>query len=74
MEKPLTSNLCSAGSHKAVIGVLLFLMFINNLPETTVSKTHLFADDAVLYRQIKDRNDCAIMQNNLESLVIWEKK
>ncbi len=49
-------------------------MFINDLLESTVSKTHLFADDAVLYRQIKDRNDCTIMQNDLDSLAIWEKK
>ncbi len=50
-------------------------MFINDLPETTVSKTHLFADATVLYRQIKDGNDFAIvMQNDPDSLAIWEKK
>ncbi len=39
-----------------VLGLLLFLMFMNE-PESTVCKTCLFADDAVCYRQIKDRND-----------------
>ncbi len=49
-------------------------MFINYLSESTVSKTRLFADDVELYKQIKDGNDCAIMQNDLASFDIWEKK
>ncbi len=49
-------------------------VFINDLPESTVSKTRLFVDDAVLYKQIKDKHDCAITQNDLDSLDIWEKK
>ncbi len=44
------------------------------MPESTVSKTQLFADEAVLYRQIKDRNSCAIMQNDLDSHALWGKK
>ncbi len=40
-------------------------MFINCLPEAAVSKVHVFADDVVFYKQIKDRNDCAIIQNDL---------
>ncbi len=45
-----------------VFGALL--LFINDLPESTVYKTCLFADDAVPEIQSKERNDCAIMQND----------
>ena len=34
----------------------------------------LFADDCILYRSIKDRNDCELLQNDLNNLAAWEKK
>ena len=37
-----------------VLGPLLFLAFISGLPENTTSDTRLFANNALLYRQIKN--------------------
>jgi hypothetical protein len=37
-----------------VLGPLLFLCQINDLPECVKSQVRLFADDCLLYRQIKN--------------------
>ena len=47
----------------SVLGPLLFLMFINDLPENLTSDTRLFDDDAIVYCQIHSVEDKVILQN-----------
>ena len=54
-----------------VLGPLLFLVYINDLPSHVQSTPRLFADDCLLYRRINARSDCDILQNDLDRLQEW---
>ena len=56
----------------SVLGPVLFLIFINDLPDNIRSSVRLFADDCVLYRNIHSRQDCLTLQEDLTSLGQWE--
>ena len=55
-----------------VLGQILFLIFINDLPDNIRSSICLFADDFVLYRNIYSIQDCLTLQEDLTSLGQWE--
>ena len=56
------------------LGPLLVLVFINDLPDCVDSRIRLFADDCILYRCIKEKHDCELLQSDLNNLALWEKK
>ena len=56
----------------SVLGPVLFLIFINDLPDNIRSSVWLLPDDCVLYRNVKSSLDCQILQDDLNSLAKWE--
>ena len=57
-----------------VLGPLLFLAYINDMPECVRSEIKLFADDSLLYRRIKNNADHCQLQGDLDKLQEWEQK
>ena len=69
-----TSNLrpvISGVPQGSVLGPLLFLAYINDLPSLLQSHCRLFADDALLYNTYNNAN---ILQNDLTRLESWSKQ
>ena len=50
-----------------VLGPILFLCHINDLPTTVTSQVRLFADDCLLYREINTFDDHIILQKDLKT-------
>ena len=51
-----------------MLGPILFLLFIDNLPNRLNCKTRLFADDCLVYTQVNNQDDCISLQEDLNQL------
>ena len=58
----------------SVIGPVLFLVYINDLPAKLQSKVQLFADDTIVCMAVTNETDAAILQKDLKLLEEWENR
>jgi len=57
-----------------VLGPLLFLCHLNDMPESVKSRVRLVADDCLLYREINSFQDHLDLQKDLRQLEEWANK
>jgi hypothetical protein len=72
--KSSTASVDSGMPQGTVLGPLLFLLYINDLPENVKANTKLFADDCLLYKDINNISDGQDLQNDLKALESWENE
>ena len=68
--QPVTSGIPQG----SVLGPLLFLIYINDLPIHVNSIIYMYADDTKIYREIRDKHDQEILQKDLDSLKAWSNQ
>ena len=58
----------------SVLGPILFLAYINDLPDQVKSRLRLFADDTAIYLAISSEGESITLQNDLHILEKWEQR
>jgi hypothetical protein len=57
-----------------VLGPLMFLIYVNDIGNEVRSNLRLFADDALLYKEVTSEDDARQLQSDLTRLEQWSKQ
>ena len=68
--EPVTSGVPQGG----VLGLLLFLIYINDLDTNIISKMSKFADDTKLCHRARNPDDIMELQEDINKLLEWENR
>ena len=65
-------NILAGGPQGSVLGPILFLIYINDLPDGIKSICKIFADDTSLFSKVKDKNCSTVeLNNDLKIISNW---
>ena len=56
------------------LGSILFVIYINDLPDVIASYVFMYADDTKIFRIIRDNRDTDLLQRDLDTASEWCKK
>ena len=58
----------------SILGPILFLIYVNDIPDNISNTAKMFADDTKLYKPISNISDCHKLQQDLNSLAAWSNQ
>ena len=73
-EKSAQLSVTSGVPEGSMLGPVLFLVFINDLPDHIRSKVRLFADDTAVYLAVSNLEQAKLLQEDLDRLGEWSLK
>ena len=65
------STVTSGVPQGSVLGPILFIIYVNDLPDCIQSYLGIFADDTKLYRPICSSEDSSILQEDIDATLQW---
>ena len=68
------ANVTSGVPQGSVLGPVLFLLYINDITNQIQSNIRLFADNSIVYREIRSPADHHILQTDIQKLTDWSNK
>ena len=70
----VTAAVSSGVPQGSVLGPILFIIYVNdllNIDVRTGNKTHLYADDVLLYKTISSTSDYEDLQRSIDCVSTW---